>query len=147
MLVDCFDHFINDNVRDGRSEEKGAKSELTTLATTFLYQIHGHCEGMVLTYRGKHETGNSTVSPHHSDSNESRKEGHTGSNSSHQVEDKHEIGSTLHSVYAVLNRRWPLQICNVDARLKLLLYHRCWIEVEKGSLIRAVRDVFRGLGG
>ena len=100
-----------------------------------------------MTYRGKHETDDSTVSPHHSDSNESRKEGHAGGSCSNQVEDKHEIGSTLHSVYAVLNRRRPLQICKVDARLKLLLYHGCRIKVEKGSLIRAVRDVFRGLGG
>lgn len=69
--------------------------------------VRGFGKESWMTYQRKHKTGDSTVSPHPSDRNQSRNEGHTGGNCSHEIEDKHDIGSTLHSAYAVLDGSWP----------------------------------------
>ena len=114
------------------------------------YQISDHVFSPVMgfwkeqwiTYRRKHDTRDSAVSPHCSDSNESRNECHAGGSCSNEVEHKNKIGSTLHGVYTVLNRRWPAQICKIDARLELVLNNSCRVKVKEGSLIGAVGDVF-----
>ena len=50
------------------------------------------------------------VSPHPPDPNEGRDQCHTGGRGCHAVEEKHDIGSVLYSVYAVLECRRPFQI-------------------------------------
>lgn len=97
-----------------------------------------------MTYRREHKTDDSTMSPHLSDPNQSRNESHTGGSSSNEVEDKNDIGSTLHSMYAVLNGRWPAQICKLDARLELFLNDCSQVEVKERSCIGAGGNVFGG---
>ena len=100
-----------------------------------------------MTYRRKHDTGDNMVSPHGSDPNQSSNESSTGSSCSHNVEDKYDIGSTLHRMYTVLNCRWPAQICKVYARFELILDNGSQIKVKERSFIGAVSDVFGRLGG
>ena len=87
------------------------------------------------------------VSPHRSNPNQSNNESSTDGSCSHNVEDKYDIGSTLYCMYAVLNCRWPAQICKVYARFELILDNGSQIKVKERSFVGAVGDVFGRLGG
>lgn len=118
------------------------------------YKISNHSFSRVMsfwkdfgiTYRRKNKIHDSAVSPCLSDPNQGRNESHTGGKCSSEVEDKHEVGSSLHSVHAVLNCRWPFQICEFDATLELVLDNGCRVEVKERSLVGAEGDVLGGLG-
>ena len=101
---------------------------------------------LLMTYRRKHKTDDSAVSPDFSNPDQSRNESHTSGSCSHEIKDKHQVGSTLYSAYAVLNGRWPAQICKVDARLELVLDNGSRVKVKERRLVGAMGDIFRGLG-
>lgn len=101
---------------------------------------------MCITYRRKNKTCGSAVSPHLSHPNEGRNESRTRAKCSNAVDAEHELGTTFHGVNSFLNCVWPMQICEANATLELVLNAGCRVEAEERSLIGAEGDVFGGLG-
>ena len=97
-----------------------------------------------MTYRRKNYAYRCTVSPYLSDPNQGRKEGCAGANCCNEVEEIQNLGKTLHSVHAVLQFIWPIQICEFDATFELILDCGCRVEREERSLIRAESNILRG---
>ena len=127
-----------------RRELKASYRNLITAQSDHLLMVQ---RIMWWTHQGKHNVCDSVVSPHPSEPNEGGNQCQTGGRRSHAVEEKHDIGSSLHSVYAVLERRRPFQIFKTDTRLELILDSGRWVEVVERRLIGAKGYVPRGLRG
>lgn len=121
---------------------KSMKKENYRISNLVLDQL----KDLWITYRRKNKTHHSAVSPHRSDPNEGRNEGRTRAKCSNAVDAEHELGTTFHSVHSVLNCIWPMQICEADATLELVLDGGCWVEAEERRFVGAEGDVFGGLG-
>lgn len=121
---------------------KNMKKENYQISNLLLDQV----KDLWITYHRKNKTCDSTVSPHRSDPNEGCNECHTRANYSNQVETEHELGTTFHSMHSFLNCIWPMQICEADPILELILDGGCRVEAEERSSVGAEGDVFGGLG-
>lgn len=121
---------------------KSMKNENYKISNLLLDQVKDLCT----TYQRKKKTYDSAVSPHRSDPNEGCKECETGASCSNAVKAEHELGTTFHSVHSFLNCIWPMQICEADATLELLLDGGCRVEAEESSLVGAEGGVLGRLG-
>ena len=130
-----------------------AMAEATRRATNDIYKVSNHLSSQVMnlfwkgfwvTYRGKNDAYHCTVSPYLSDPNQGRKECYSGANCCNGVEEKQDLGKTLHSVHPVLQFIWPIQICEFDATFEFILDCGCRIEIEERSLIGAESNILRG---
>lgn len=118
MFVECADDVIDDcrgdSGRDHRSHESNETEQSVGQSDQF-------CAG--------EETGDGT------------EEGDTCGGGCHAVQDKHDFASDLDCVYAIFDRGWPLEACQVDTRLQLRLDDCSWIEMEHSRLVGTFGDV------